>query len=160
MYNDEYLMHFNPFHNPKNGQFTSGGGARRYQKQLNKFSDKAYKAEAEYRKAAYNEGKYFHKMQKDGKYEKYEPKASKQYYKRVQKEAESRYYEEMAIRMLKEAKEKGYTIDSKEIVRDAAAGRKMAGYFFGGHIGYRIAENMYGGNGASMISTTKYKVRK
>ena len=24
----DYLMHFNPFHDPKNGQFTSGGGSR------------------------------------------------------------------------------------------------------------------------------------
>lgn len=31
---NEYLMHFNPFHDPKNGQFTSGGSSGGYREAL------------------------------------------------------------------------------------------------------------------------------
>ena len=169
MHNEDYLMHFNPFHDPKNGQFASGGGtsgrgARRYQKQLNKLSNKMYKSDAEYNKALWKELKY---GLKSGKYDldsaknrKYEDKAAQQTRKKIEKGIESSRYQDMANKILNEAKEKGYTVDSKEVVRDAAAGRKMAGYFFGGAIGYRIAENASGGNLISMVSTSKYKVRR
>ena len=169
--NNEYLMHFNPFHDPKNGQFTSGGnggtsklGARKVQRKLNKISDEMYRTDAKFNQAAHKEIKNAVKSGKydldSKKYNKYEKRAMKYHSEMIKNSKKSNQYKDMIDNILNEAKDKGYKIDSKEVVRDAAKGKKIAGYFFGGMIGYKVAENMSGGNLVNMVSTQKYKVRK
>ena len=195
-------MHFNPFHDPKNGQFTSGGngttrsGARRYQKALNKLEKKAFDADIKSQRESQKEEKnnyvmwkYIRKRKKSSAESKsdlkkeleYDDKAYEHFHKSKAFKEEANQYRAMAQKILNEAKSKGYTISSKEVLKDAAEGERI----FIGLLGqqYAIANNsfsrndgvnsiagyyagklfsnyLYGNPNETSVSTTKYKVRK
>ena len=183
-------MHFNPFHDPKNGQFTSGGNsglsrieARRLTKSLNKTDklrgDESYrlkqlKAERNELKEKYIEssGKKKEKLSQKINKKTEEIKNSREIINRAKNDIEN---------FLKEAENKGYIIDSYEYKRDTAEGKRILAGFLGqqyavandsfsksdgvnsiaGYYAGKLFSNyLYGNPNETSVSTTKYKVRK
>ena len=135
-------MHFNPFHDPKNGQFSSGGGsgsARQYRKALNKITKDEiknmyikYKNDEALDKMAKKFGKDMHKKYGDNLPSKI--KVSPKYYEKIQKRMDASIEASKAIaegrrlanRIIKDAAKHGYTVNSKTVLRNANAGKHMA----------------------------------
>ncbi len=170
---NEYLMHFNPFHDPKNGQFTSGGSgttrseAKKYQKRLTGLTVLDVKNKGDRNVAQYRYNELQNKINKAKNSQKAE-KLQQKYGQKMQDYKKQIELSESLIRkghaltnaVLKEASEKGYTINSKQVHRDAAAGEKIFANILVGYPGVVAISLSKGGTKNTTVETTKYKVKK
>lgn len=127
-------MHFNPYHDSKNGQFTSGGlsSARQYRKAFNKITKDEIKNKSIKYKNERAIDKIGKRIGRDKKhdaselFEKYDKKINKHIDAAVEADKAIAEGRRLANRIIKDAAEHGYTVNSKTVLRNANAGKHMA----------------------------------
>ena len=127
-------MHFNPYHDNRNGQFTSGGSAsaRQYRKALNKITKDEIKNKSIKYKNEEAIDRIGKKIAKDKRHDaselfaKYDKKINKHIDAAAQASKSIAQGRRLANSIMKDAAEHGYTVKSKTVLRNANAGKHMA----------------------------------